>query len=141
MIPTLGPAAGSPRTLAILGDVVRNEPVLQPRDFVFQHQLPLLQALQLELVERALVGEARDHGVEIAMLAAEFVEAAEQGVPVGQHGSLHIMAVIWQLGHGLVRSLPARVEFGPVRTVSIGYSDPAREPDVPAAMPEPQEGK
>ena len=34
-----------------------------------------------------LLRQARDHRIEVAMLAAQFVQLAQQRVPVGQHGS------------------------------------------------------
>ena len=37
------------------------------------------------LIDRALFGEAGDHRIQIAMFTAQFVQAAEQRIPVSQH--------------------------------------------------------
>jgi hypothetical protein len=36
----------------------------------------------MQLVHRALLGQPGDHGIEVAMLAPQFVELAQQRVPV-----------------------------------------------------------
>ena len=74
-----------------------------------------------------LVGQARDHGVEVTVLAAQFVQLAQQRVPVGQHvASLHSMA---EARHGpSAQGWRIRVAFG----TATGYSF-AAGPGTPAA--------
>ena len=62
------------------GDVVGDETALQPGYFVLQQQLALLEPLQLQLIERA-AGDACDDGIEVAMLATQFVQLAQQRPP------------------------------------------------------------
>src|SRR5260370_38376374 len=48
------------------------------RDLVLQHQLAFLEALQLKLVERAALDDARDHIFEVPRLR---LESRELGIP------------------------------------------------------------
>src|ERR1044072_4450518 len=59
--------------LAILvsGDDIGNQLAFQPEDLVLEAKLALLQALQLELVERRLLEQAGDHLVEVGMRALQ----------------------------------------------------------------------
>src|SRR3954462_3127994 len=69
----------SPRSRAARGrsrDDVGNQPRAQLGDLVFEEELALLQAAQLELVLRDVAGEPEDHVVEVAMLHLELVQAA-----------------------------------------------------------------
>src|SRR5271166_2239459 len=50
------------------GDDIGQQLALDLRDLILEQQLSLLQALQLQLVERSALGEPRDHIVEVAML-------------------------------------------------------------------------
>src|ERR1051326_3093265 len=67
------------------GDVVGDQAAFQPADLIAQHELALLQALQMQLVDRALFSETRDHRVKVAMLASQFMQFAQQGIPIDQH--------------------------------------------------------
>src|ERR1700679_3812488 len=67
MIPISGGAFGC---AGISGYAVWNQPTFQAGDLVTQHQLALFQPLQVQLIRRPLVGQPRDNGVEVAMLAA-----------------------------------------------------------------------
>src|SRR5437762_877820 len=74
-LPMISPTSGgAPATSAMSGDAVRDEPALQPRDLVLEHQLAFLEPLDLELVERPLIRQPRDDRIEITMLAAQFVQ-------------------------------------------------------------------
>src|SRR3546814_14315497 len=53
------------------GDDVGDERVLDPRDFVAQPQLALLEPRELELIGRTLVPQPGDPGFEIPMLDAQ----------------------------------------------------------------------
>ena len=53
------------------GDDVGQEFAFDLRDLVLERQLALLEALQLQLVERHALGDARDHVVEVAVLDRE----------------------------------------------------------------------
>src|SRR5690242_19104936 len=55
-------------------DDVGEQLALELDDEVLQHQLSLLEALELQLVEARRLGEAADDLVEIAMLAAQALE-------------------------------------------------------------------
>src|SRR5664279_1137811 len=79
-LPMMMPTSGA--GLAISGDAVRNQPALQPGDFVAQHQLALFQPLQVQLVRRALVRQPRDNRIEVPMLAAQPVQFAEQRISI-----------------------------------------------------------
>jgi hypothetical protein len=61
-----------------LGDVVRDQTAFQPGDLVLQHQLALLETLELELIDRPLLCQPGDNCVQVTMLAAQFVQTAEQ---------------------------------------------------------------
>src|SRR5215469_10423319 len=50
------------------GDDVGQQFALDLGDLVLEQELALFQPLQLELVDRRVLGEARDHLVEVAML-------------------------------------------------------------------------
>lgn len=39
----------------------------------------------MQLVGRTLVGETRNHGIKVAMLATEAMEFAQQRVPIVKH--------------------------------------------------------
>ena len=56
---------------ALSGDNVGNELAFQLDNLVLQPELALLQALQLELVERSLLDQTVDHVIEVAMLALQ----------------------------------------------------------------------
>jgi hypothetical protein len=36
----------------------------------------------MQLIDRPLLGQTGDHGIEVAMLAPQFVELAQQRIPV-----------------------------------------------------------
>src|SRR5215475_3871138 len=74
-LPMIRPTSG--RRLAVdlamlfSGDDIGNQLAFQLEDLVFQPELALLQALQLELVEGRLLHQALDHLVEVAVLALQ----------------------------------------------------------------------
>src|SRR5262249_4917277 len=71
-----------------LGDDIRQELVLDLRDEILEVQLALLQALQLDLIERLALRDPRDDVVEVAMLGLELDEfAAQSGVLGIVHGT------------------------------------------------------
>src|SRR4029453_19408865 len=77
-LPMIRPTAGWAAVrlamdLAILvsGDDIGNQLAFQLEDLVLEAELALLQALQLELVERRLLEQAVDHLVEVAVLALQ----------------------------------------------------------------------
>src|SRR5579862_9166998 len=60
---------------------VGNELTLQARDLVLEHQLALLEAPQLQLIDVNVEREPRDHLIEVAMLDTQLpqlLEVAEQ---------------------------------------------------------------
>jgi uncharacterized protein (TIGR02444 family) len=67
------------------GDDVGQEPAFESRNLVLEQQLALFQALQPQLVERRLLGDAGDHLVEIAMLDFECGKPGPQGFDVVVH--------------------------------------------------------
>src|SRR5437660_551265 len=63
------------------GIEIRDQLALQARDLVLEHELALLQALQLQLIDVQIERQARDDLVEITMLDAQltqFFHVAEQ---------------------------------------------------------------
>ena len=54
-----------------LGDDVREEPAFELRDLFLEKELPLLQALDLDLIVVRDLDQACDHLVEIAVLDFE----------------------------------------------------------------------
>jgi hypothetical protein len=67
------------------GDIVGDQAAFQPADLVAQHEFALLQPLQMQLIDRALLRQAGDHGIEVAMLAPQLVQFAQQGISIDQH--------------------------------------------------------
>ena len=65
-----------------LGDDVRRHQVFKPRKAIAQNKLPLLQALNLELIGGADVLEGVDGGIQIAMLLPQ--EASDSIAGAGQ---------------------------------------------------------
>jgi hypothetical protein len=55
-----------------LSDDVGQQKILDPGDLVTQMEFAFLQPLQLNLVERRLLADARDNVVEVAVLALQF---------------------------------------------------------------------
>src|SRR5690606_1346481 len=55
---------------------VRSELVLEARDLVLEQQLPLLQALQLQLVEGRMLDQAVDDVVQVPVLQAQPLQAS-----------------------------------------------------------------
>src|SRR6516162_7311461 len=68
------------------GDDIGQQLALDLRDLVLEQQLSLLQALQLELVERSALREPGDHLIEVAMLRLQDGELGLQGFYVEIHG-------------------------------------------------------
>ncbi len=64
------------------GDIVGDQAAFQPPDLIAQHQLALFQALQMQLIHRALLRQASDDGIEVAMFAPQLVQFPEQRVSV-----------------------------------------------------------
>src|SRR4051794_16883527 len=58
------------------GDGVWDQARAQALDLVFENQLALLQALQLQAVERGVGRNAIDHVIEVVVLDLEAVKAA-----------------------------------------------------------------
>src|SRR5262249_30496386 len=56
------------------GIEIGNELALEPRDLVFQHELALLQPLQLQLIGVDVHRQARDDVIEVAMLDAQLAQ-------------------------------------------------------------------
>ena len=73
----------SARSSSRSGDDVGEQVALDLQDGVLELQLALLQPLDLQLVERLLLGQPRDHVVEIAVLGLEFDELAPQRLVLG----------------------------------------------------------
>ena len=68
----IAPGVGPPvHARARLRDDVRQELAFEPRDVVFQRQLPLFQALHLEPVVVGRSGQGRNRLVEVAMLGLQ----------------------------------------------------------------------
>ena len=68
----IAPGVGPPvHACARLRDDVRQELAFEPRDVVFQRQLPLFQALHLEPVVVGRSGQGRNRLVEVAMLGLQ----------------------------------------------------------------------
>ena len=67
------------------GNTVRDQPAFQPGDLIAQHQLTLLQALQMQLVGCALIGQARDNSIKVAMFTAQAMKFTKQRVPIVKH--------------------------------------------------------
>src|SRR3981189_907498 len=61
------PASTCPSSAGASSDDVREQFAFDLRDLVFQHQLPLFQPLQLQLVEGGALGETGDHAAELAV--------------------------------------------------------------------------
>jgi hypothetical protein len=66
-----------------LGDDIRRHQVFKPRKAIAQNKLPLLQALNLELIGGANVLEGVDGGIQIAMLLPQHLYLYEN---LGQFG-------------------------------------------------------
>ena len=60
-----------PENARDLSDNIGQNAVFQPRYLVLQHELPLLQTLDCDLVERRTFGNAANRIVEIAMFEAQ----------------------------------------------------------------------
>src|SRR5215216_4571385 len=119
--PTAGLAVRLAVDLAILlsGDDIGNQLAFQPEDLVLEAKLALLQALQLELVERRLLDQAVDHLVEVAVLAL-------QGLQLGLDG-LGVLRLRRRVAHALA-TLPCAVyPFAPRKgsTEGVGFSAPS----------------
>jgi len=54
-----------------LSNDVGEQLVFQARNLIFQQQLALFKALKLKLIERRLLGQARDHIVKIAVFLSQ----------------------------------------------------------------------
>src|ERR1043166_3667186 len=80
-----GPATTCPSSARASSNDVRQQFAFDLGDLVLQHQLALLEALQLQLVERAAFGDTRDHVIEIAMLGSQSGEFRLQGFDVEVH--------------------------------------------------------
>src|SRR6266542_1177383 len=91
------------------GNDVRQQLAFDLLDLVLQHQLALLEPLQLKLVERAALDHARDHVVEVAVLGFQFGELRLEGFDVEIHRNS---------ARPGASSLPAARRFGP-RAVDI----------------------
>src|SRR5215813_7537317 len=61
------------------GDDIGQQLAFDLRNLVLEQQLSLLQALQLQLVEREPLGQPCDHIVEVAMLGLKGSELSLQG--------------------------------------------------------------
>jgi hypothetical protein len=64
----------SPAAFARLGDDVRKQLAFQPRNLVFQHQLALFQAADLELIEGHGFADPIDHVVEVTVFQHQFLK-------------------------------------------------------------------
>jgi hypothetical protein len=91
------------------GDIVRDQPAFQPPDLVLQHELALFQALQVKLVGGALVRQACDDGVEVAMLASQFVQFPQQGITIGQHAAILTQKNVRRTGFAATICLAIRI--------------------------------
>ena len=67
------------------GDDVGEQLAFDLRDLVLQQQLALFEALHLQLIERAALGDAGDHVVEVAVLGLEGGELGFEGFDVEIH--------------------------------------------------------
>src|SRR5690606_15274431 len=83
--------AGAPHRARASGDDVRQQLAFEPQDLILEKQLALLQALDLQLVERAVPGDLRDHIIQVAMLNAQVLQTLQQSVDVA-HRCLSIHA-------------------------------------------------
>src|SRR5947207_3543926 len=91
------------------GDDVRQQLAFDLLDLVLQRQLAFLQPLQLKLVERAALDNARDHVIEVAVLSFQRGELRLEGFDVEIHRNS---------ARPGASSLPAARRFGP-RAVNI----------------------
>ena len=71
-----------------LCDDVGKQLALDLRDLVLKQQLAFLEALHLQLIERAVLDDARDHVVEVAMLGPQSGEPGFEGFDVEIHRAL-----------------------------------------------------
>src|SRR5258708_3531517 len=55
---------------------------LELDDLVLEHQLALLQALDLQLIEAAVLGDARDHVGEVGVLLLERLQSSTNGFEI-----------------------------------------------------------
>src|SRR6266508_1413635 len=125
-LPMIRPTAGLRAVrlavdLAILvsGDDIGNQLAFQLEDLVLEAKLALLQALQLELVERRLLEQTVDHLVEVAVLAL-------QGLKLGLDG-LGVLRLRRRVAHALA-TLPCAVyPFARPKgsTEGVGFSAPS----------------
>src|ERR1700694_1912748 len=67
------------------GNDVRQQLAFDLLDLVLQRQLSFLEALQLKLVERAALDNARDHVIEVAVLGFQSGELRLEGFDVEIH--------------------------------------------------------
>src|SRR6266567_3696875 len=67
------------------GDDVGQELALDFRDLVLEQQLALLEPLELQLIERPMFGNARNHVVEVAVLDLQGRKLGLQGFDVEIH--------------------------------------------------------
>jgi hypothetical protein len=58
------------------GNDIGDEPVLELGDEILEDKLPLLETLDLKLVERRLLGDPRNQFVKVAVLASELLQAS-----------------------------------------------------------------
>ena len=62
---------GCRRSNAASGVQVGNPGALELRDHVFEHELPLLEAAQHDLIDVRVVGQSRDDLIQILVLNAQ----------------------------------------------------------------------
>ena len=92
-----------------LGNDVRNELILAPRDFVAQSQLALLQPRKLQLIGHRGDAECNDRGIEIAVLDAKQFQAL--GNFLGAHPASLPRSPLVRNGHRLAESSRHWIDF------------------------------
>src|SRR5581483_789882 len=85
------------------GVEIGDELTLEPCDLVFQHELALLEAFELQLIDVHIEREAGDHLIEVAVLDAELAQLLHVAEQIA-------VDVVFDFRHGLrmARAGPAR---------------------------------